>query len=411
MELGRTNDHLGRFGNRFAGHMLRLQNTLPKGRYLIIDIGGGSTDLAVISVSDSGKPIEVLASAGERFLGGDDIDAALRAIVSARAGLPEIGLSAEASYEFRRQVEQAKRDVTTAYPDDEPAAVQLGLAQGVVSFKDIDLAWQNVGFEHRLDLLVRKVVIDTIHRVGLLPAFLPPRHQALYMEQRSSIDPMTGIYGPPVEMLPWREVCLRQIDGVVPVGGCTRLHQFQRWLDHSLLQARGNDRPLVTIGQSLIGDPVEAVARGGALPLRMQGLSLYRLPYRVFIRDADGATNDLTTPFEKSLPPDGYQFLTKQAELFIVDVTRQEEPSSCVLPAGPIEWRFDTLRTLHIKTVEGSLNMQLPWQRGELLVPVKGRAEQGSGRMLSGQDSGEPRNTQIIESLLRPARSDTTGAM
>lgn len=57
-----------------AGYAFSHFASKPEGRVLIYDFGGGSFDVAILDV-DSQKNVTVVATAGEAYLGGDDIDA------------------------------------------------------------------------------------------------------------------------------------------------------------------------------------------------------------------------------------------------------------------------------------------------------------------------------------------------
>lgn len=57
-----------------AGYAFSRFAAEPEGRVLIYDFGGGSFDVAILNVDDA-KNVTVVATAGESYLGGDDIDA------------------------------------------------------------------------------------------------------------------------------------------------------------------------------------------------------------------------------------------------------------------------------------------------------------------------------------------------
>jgi molecular chaperone DnaK len=63
-------------------------------RIAVYDFGGGTFDLTLLDVSDN--LVEVLATSGDSFLGGDDIDAAT-ATLMARAMLRDVGVDANAN--------------------------------------------------------------------------------------------------------------------------------------------------------------------------------------------------------------------------------------------------------------------------------------------------------------------------
>jgi actin-like ATPase involved in cell morphogenesis len=52
-----------------AAKTLPTFTDLAAGRYLVIDIGGGSTDIAIVDYPGLGQPISAIAAAGARFCG------------------------------------------------------------------------------------------------------------------------------------------------------------------------------------------------------------------------------------------------------------------------------------------------------------------------------------------------------
>ena len=59
-----------------AGFAFSRFSDEPEGNSLIYDFGGGTFDVAVIHVdkTDQGPRVTILTTAGEQWLGGDDID-------------------------------------------------------------------------------------------------------------------------------------------------------------------------------------------------------------------------------------------------------------------------------------------------------------------------------------------------
>jgi len=60
-------------------------------RLAVYDFGGGTFDLTLLDVSDN--LVEVLATSGDSFLGGDDVDAAIAQVIG-RAMLRDTGVDA-----------------------------------------------------------------------------------------------------------------------------------------------------------------------------------------------------------------------------------------------------------------------------------------------------------------------------
>ena len=79
----------------------------PDGKYLVVDLGGGTLDIAVVAIKDGGPPI-VVDGYGDQALGGKDWDDALyeQIIASAQAAHPEFPYEREISTQTRRQLRQ-----------------------------------------------------------------------------------------------------------------------------------------------------------------------------------------------------------------------------------------------------------------------------------------------------------------
>ena len=55
---------------------------------LVVDLGGGTTDLTLCVVDEGGKSIERIAVGGHLMLGGDNMDAALALALQKKAEVP-----------------------------------------------------------------------------------------------------------------------------------------------------------------------------------------------------------------------------------------------------------------------------------------------------------------------------------
>ena len=80
---------------------------------LVVDLGGGTVDIALIDVGDG--VAEIRSVAGNNELGGLDYDEAILGVVRARlvAGHPGLVLSDQTTVELRREAERAKRLLST----------------------------------------------------------------------------------------------------------------------------------------------------------------------------------------------------------------------------------------------------------------------------------------------------------
>jgi molecular chaperone HscC len=105
-----------------------LHEAKSESRFLVFDLGGGTFDVSALELFDG--VMEVRASAGDNFLGGDDFTAALAAALLKRGDVADEALSAVDRSRVLKQAELAKRRLT-----NEPS-VELKLALG-----ERNLAW------------------------------------------------------------------------------------------------------------------------------------------------------------------------------------------------------------------------------------------------------------------------------
>lgn len=92
-----------------------------KARIAVFDLGGGTFDISILQLR--GGVFEVLATNGDTHLGGDDFDAAIAGLLSAKLALPE-------SPELLRVAEEAKRRLSASAE----TAVDLPFFRGGESF-------------------------------------------------------------------------------------------------------------------------------------------------------------------------------------------------------------------------------------------------------------------------------------
>lgn len=87
-----------------------LQERPDGSRFLVIDLGGGTFDVSVLEMFDG--VVEVHASAGDNFLGGEDFLALLETTFLADHGLDAAKLPAVQRGQLRRWLETAKRELS-----------------------------------------------------------------------------------------------------------------------------------------------------------------------------------------------------------------------------------------------------------------------------------------------------------
>jgi molecular chaperone HscC len=87
-----------------------LQERRDGGRFLVFDLGGGTLDVSLIEIFDG--VVEVHASAGDNFLGGEDFLDLLATAACTELDLQIEALSPGARAQFRRQIERLKRELS-----------------------------------------------------------------------------------------------------------------------------------------------------------------------------------------------------------------------------------------------------------------------------------------------------------
>jgi molecular chaperone HscC len=144
--------------------------------FLIFDLGGGTFDVSIVELFQG--IIEVHASAGDSFLGGEDFTAALASAFLESAGVTEGALELAEKSRLWRQAELAKQKLTVA----ETAEIQLTL-------QEREISWQ----------ASRTLLED--HTKELVERMRRPVERAMRDAQLGSAD----------------------LDGIVLVGGATRM--------------------------------------------------------------------------------------------------------------------------------------------------------------------------------------------
>lgn len=98
-----------------------LQQRDGGGRFLVFDLGGGTFDVSILELFDG--VMEVHASAGDNFLGGDDFLDAIALACLRDLGLRNDAMSAAERAQLLRRLEVAKRELSNA--DATTVSIQL----------------------------------------------------------------------------------------------------------------------------------------------------------------------------------------------------------------------------------------------------------------------------------------------
>jgi len=106
-----------------------LQERPDGSRFLVFDLGGGTFDVSVLEMFEG--VVEVHASAGDNFLGGEDFLDALEAACLAGLGLAPDALDAPQRGQLRRRLETAKR----ALSSEEEVRVECRLGERAIDWR------------------------------------------------------------------------------------------------------------------------------------------------------------------------------------------------------------------------------------------------------------------------------------
>jgi molecular chaperone DnaK len=186
-------------------------------RVAVYDLGGGTFDITILQLA--GDVFEVLATAGDTFLGGDDVDTAVADHMAAQfleQNRYDARQDRQAYERLRAAAEWAKIQLSTK-PDVKLCIEELAYGDGGVGL-NLDYALTRQQIEHMCQPLVARsfdVCEDAMKAAGLRPT---------------------------------------QLDNVILVGGSTRIPLLQRMVAEYF-----GRKPLVNI------DPDLVVAQGAAL--------------------------------------------------------------------------------------------------------------------------------------------------
>jgi molecular chaperone HscA len=180
-------------------------DSLSEGTFVVYDLGGGTFDVSILRLTRG--VFEVLATAGDAQLGGDDFDQALADWARLQLGLREISASTERV--LLSAARRAKEQLSTSH------TATLAFSQG----------------GDQRALTVTREQFETLTK-GLLDRTMLPLKRTL-RDAKLKAD---------------------SVDGVVLVGGATRMPQVR-----AAVQAFFGREPLCTI------DPDEVVALGAAI--------------------------------------------------------------------------------------------------------------------------------------------------
>lgn len=243
----------------------------PYGRALIYDFGGGTFDVALLEVdrTSQGLRVAVLTTAGDNWLGGDDIDTLVYnhflQLAAGELGLSPDQVEAELGVidrtRLRALARRAKEQLSTTEQYREVLFSE--------KFGPIDLEYSRTGFERLLEQsrLIEKSLAAVKQACQLAYAFENARHGML-------------LDYPDIIKHDLQDAC-HYIDKVILVGGVTKIPYVRHQLEKTF--------PGKLVSESVI-EPISAVAIGGAYPREPQHYSLIAPPYGFFLEGIDTVT-------------------------------------------------------------------------------------------------------------------------
>ncbi|MCC5953695.1 MAG: Hsp70 family protein [Acidimicrobiia bacterium] len=260
---------------RLAGH------SVPEGRTLVFDYGGGTLDVALLEVEDGPKPeITVLSAAGFNEA-GDSLDSQLADHLTAELVARDVDLDTEAE-DVRRVLEMAAGRLKMQLTDAPSAATTLPAAYGSqkLSLKRSDL---DSVFAPQLER-----AIQLTH--GVL--------RGAELRVRGS-DP-ASIKRQPIDSL------VRSVDHVLLAGGMSRIPSVGMRLSQEFPHAHQARDPL-------IDHPEEAVVSGLTLGEVVSRLNLHRPGFSFVLEDERGDRHTLYQAFTPLYSP--AQVMAGQSQL------------------------------------------------------------------------------------------------
>jgi|GEM_PF-3267717 len=270
-----------------AGFSLARFQDVPEGRILIYDFGGGTFDVAILDVDRDTKKnlrVSVVATAGDNWLGGDDIDSAVAdylleyifaiAIHPREKVLEEMNAPGKKSalIAFARKAKEA----LSSNDQFEDSFLLGGLGY-------IPLALNRRTFEEILvsSGFIEKSLEVTRHACQLAYAFANAKDSLLLDTSRIIRHQV--------------EDAARSISRVVLVGGVTKIPYIRQ----KLSKIFGAEK---VISESVV-EPVSAVAVGGAYPRQPQHYSIFVPPTGFYLQYTSPGisgkqTLEILTPYE-----------------------------------------------------------------------------------------------------------------
>jgi hypothetical protein len=329
----------------------------PYGKVLIYDFGGGTLDVAIEEVdrTESGLRVTVITTAGESWLGGDDIDGLV--------------------YQYFLEGVSRELDIAVDQVEKQLKAIErsrlLSLARQAKEQLSSSDMYKDVLFTEKLkpvDLEISRAVFEGILREsGLVEKSLEAVRRACqlaYVYENLKMDILLDAKAVVQFKL---EDAVSLIDKVILVGGVTKIPYIRHRLETVF--------PGMIVDESVI-EPVSAVAIGGSYPREPQHYSLSVPSYGFYLK-AHNHVLQIFEPYEYYRFHETWTTSARPAHIKVIDLpyglrnaslfyTKAESNKSVLhtnighMDAG--RWKF-------IITVEGDMIIEMVGKKPRNLKP------------------------------------------
>jgi molecular chaperone DnaK (HSP70) len=247
----------------------------PEGRALIYDFGGGTLDVAVIEVDrieNKALRVTVLSTAGDNWLGGDDIDSLVYGEFLNQMG-NAAGISSAAAENSLDPLERVSLRRMARTAKEQLSSVEIYSNTLFTGSKIFTMGLDRVQFDSLLEKsgLVKRS-FEVVRRVCQL-AF------ALDVAKKSDLLNSQEVVNFKLQDAP------RVVDRVVLIGGVTKTPYIRQKLADMFGMAK--------IVEETVIEPVSAVAIGAAYPRERQNFSITHPPFGINLEYHVNATGEM----------------------------------------------------------------------------------------------------------------------
>ena len=283
-------------------HLLQLQ---AGEKALVFDLGGGTFDVAIISV-DSESNLSVLATDGEPFLGGADIDRAMYHHLKKRVAEEIFGLAVEEFDEFlgpieKNLIQNQARDIKVILSLLDKTSLTLTNFLGEQSV-DIDVT------RSELEEVVEETLVVDRSIECTLRAF--KRAMAVERAEIATYDDVSGLRNDSVQTLDHQDL-RDSIQRRIIVGGSTQMPMIRDRLSELWgVEGMVSDEAITPMTASVLGAAMEQETSGGTAAGHSAVVD--RLPFSILLGEDEKTAQELYRAFDQACI---HKTLTTQPEI------------------------------------------------------------------------------------------------